>query len=134
MQMTYPNNANQYLPGTIQIASALEITAITQAKNAVITTTEDPVSQENTYIPGQLIKLNIPFGYGMQQANGLTVQITDVSGSDFTVDMDSTNFDPFSVPSSGTKPASLGPYGSRNLSYSNTTNQLAFQSLNNRGN
>lgn len=132
--MTYPNNANQYLPGTIQIASALEITAITQTNPAVITVTEDSITQSNTYIAGQLVNLNIPFGYGMQQANGLTVQILNVSGSNITVNMNSTNFDPFSVPSSGTSPASLGPSGSRNLQYSNLTNQIAFQSLNNEGN
>jgi hypothetical protein len=112
----------------------LEITAITKAYPAVITISADPVTQVNTYIAGQLVRLNIPFGYGMQQANGQTVKILGVSGSDFSVDMDSRNFDSFSVPVSGTKPASLGPAGSNNLSYSNLTNRIAFQSLNNEGN
>ena len=129
-----PNNSNTYLPGTITIPSALEITAITQSFPMVITTTMNE-AQVNTYIPGQLVRLFIPNSYGMQQANGLTGQITDVTGSDITVNIDSTLFDSFSVPAGNAEqPASLSPSGSRNLEYSNTTNKVAFQSLNNRGN
>lgn len=129
-----PNNANTFLPGTIQIPSSLEIIAITQEFPMMITINVNPTTASNTYQAKQLVKLNIPFDYGMQQANGLICQILFVSGSDFFVDIDSTNFDPFSVPVSGQKPASLAPYGSQNLEYNNTTNKVPFQSLNNRGN
>lgn len=129
-----PNNANYYLPPVIAIPSALEIIAITQANPMVITTTMNS-DQVNTYIPGQLVKLMIPNSYGMQQANGLTVKIISVSGSLLTVNIDSSGFDPFSVPISiAEQPASLSPSGSRNLEYNNTTSQVAFQSLNNIGN
>lgn len=126
--------ANPYLVGTIQIPSTLEITAITQAYPAVATVSVDDETASNTYQQGQLVKLTIPFGYGMQQANGLVVKVIGVSDSEVTLEMDTRAFDAFSVPASGEKPASMAPYGSRNLQYSNDTNRISFQSLNNRGN
>lgn len=133
-KMTNPNNANVYLPGTIQIPSALQITAITQSNPMVLTFSINPVTEAETYIPGQLVRLNIPYGYGMQQANGLIGQILNISGSTMTLYINSTQFDPFSVPSTGTMPATLSPAGSRNLLFNNFTNQVPFQSLNNIGN
>ncbi len=132
--MTYPNNANQYLPNVIQIPSALEITAITQASPAVVTVSANPIIQADTYIPGQLVRMNLPYGYGMQQLAGMTVLIIAVSPTTLTLYVNTTNYDPFIIPSSGIKPASLSPAGSQNLSYSNSTNQIGFQSLNNIGN
>ena len=95
--MTVPNNANTYLPGTIQIPSALLITAITQDFPAVITAEVDDVTASNTYIAGQQITLTIPFEYGMQQANGLTVKILSIDDLDFYVDMNSRSFDAFKI-------------------------------------
>ena len=133
--MTVLNNANQYLPGVIAIPSALQITAITQAYPMVLTVTTDPVTASNTYIAGQVVRLNIPITYGMWQANGLTGEVLANTGTLITLNIDTTNFDAFSVPgSTAEKPASLSPAGSRNLQYSNQTNQVGFQSLNNVGN
>ncbi|HEU5289150.1 MAG TPA: hypothetical protein VFU05_00820 [Cyclobacteriaceae bacterium] len=132
--MTAVNNANVYLPGTIQIASSLLITAITNDIIAVITVEVDDVTAYNSYIPGQMILLTIPFEYGMQQANGKTVKILSVDELNFYVDMNSINFDPFVMPGSPSQPASLAPSGSNNLAFSNETNKIAFQSLNNEGN
>lgn len=132
--MTVPNDANTYLPGTIQTPSALEITAITQAKPMVVTVTIDAQTASNTYIAGQLVKLTIPFDYGMQQANNNIYKVLSNDGENISLDVDSRGFDAFSVPSSGLMPATVAPYGSRNLAYSNSTNTLAFQSLNNEGN
>ena|SRR5574338_122113 len=132
--MTYPNNSNVYLPGTIQVPSTLQITAITRAYPAVMTVSVNSTTAENTYIAGQLLKLTIPFNYGMQQANGQTVQILDVSGNDITIDLNTTQFDAFSVPGSGEMPASAAPAGSRNLQFSNSTYYVPFQSFNNTGN
>jgi hypothetical protein len=132
--MTVANNANTYLPGTIQIPSSLLITAITKDIIARITVEVDPITASNTYIPGQAVLLTIPFQYGMQQANEKTVKILNVDGLNFYVDMNSVSFDPFVVPMNATQPASLSPSGSNNLEYSNGTNQIAFQSLNNIGN
>lgn len=132
--MTVPNNANVYLPGTVQIPSSLLITAITKDINAMITAEVDDVTASNTYIAGQLITLTIPFEYGMQQANKKTVKILLVDDLNFYVDMNSVNFDPFVMPMNPIQVASFAPAGSNNLAYSNDTNQIAFQSLNNIGN
>lgn len=125
---------NPFLDPVIQIPSTLEITAITKAFPMVVTVSVNSETASNDYIPNQRVKLVIPYGYGMQQANGLIATIQEISGSDITLDVDSRNFDTFSEPASGPKPASLAPYGSRNLSFNNTTRKLAFQSLNNDGN
>ena len=100
----------------------------------VITVNVDDVTESNVYIPGMLVKLLVPVSYQMIQANGLTGQILSVSGSDISVDIDSRGFDIFVIPSNNQIPASLAPAGSRNLQYNNTTRNVPFQSLNNRGN
>lgn len=132
--MTFTLTSNVYLPPVIQIPSSLEITAISNSNPMVITVSAMPANQVNTYIPGMLIKLTIPVNYGMWQAQGLKPQITAVTGNNLTVNVDSSQFDPFVVPPSGEQPASLAPSGSRNLAYSNSTSQIGFQSLNNIGN
>ncbi len=127
---------NQYLPGVIAIPSSLLVTAITRAYPMVITVQIGNDSTEaNTYIVGMCVKLFIPKSYGMYQANGLTGTILEINGSNFTIDLNSTYFDAFSVPAGSVeKPASLSPNGSRNLQYSNRTRKVPFQSLNNIGN
>lgn len=132
--MTYPNNSNQFLPGTVQIPSALEITAITNSYPMVITVLVDLTIARNTYISGQLLRLNIPHDYGMSQANGLVAKVISNIGNNITVDVDSSSFDIFAVPVGGEQPASVAPAGSRNLIYGNSTNQVPFQSLNSQGN
>lgn len=125
---------NAYLPPVITIPSALEIIAISQSLPMSITTSADS-DQMNVYIPGQTIRLTVPFNYGMYQANGLMGQIQSVTAPSMTVNIDSSGFDPFVVPSSGEQPASLAPAGSQNLQYMNGTNfSVPFQSLNNIGN
>lgn len=133
--MTVPNDANTYLPGVIQIPSSIVITAITQAFPMVVTVSLQPLTEANTYQAGQLVKLTVPVTYNMIQANGLVGQILSVSGSDLTLDIDSTLFDSFVIPSGNViQPASLAPNGSRNLTLNNQTLQVPFQSLNNIGN
>jgi len=128
-----PNDANTYLSPVVQIPSALEITDISKSNPMVISTSANS-DQMDTYIAGQQIKLTVPANYGMFQANGLNALITEVNGSDITVNVDSTLFDTFVIPSTYISGASLAPSGSRNLQFNNTTNQVPFQSLNNRGN
>lgn len=128
-------SVNQYLPGVIQIPSALTITAITQSFPMVITISVNPVTEANTYQSGQVVRLNIPRTYGMMQADGLQAQILGVNGSNISLAIDSTHFDPFAVPGPNQEqPATLAPSGSRNLQYNNTTTRVPFQSFNNRGN
>lgn len=125
---------NQYLPGVIQIPSTLLITGITQSSPMVITFTV-PSSGADTYILGQLVRLTVPKTWGMYQANGLIGKIISLGASTMTLNIDSSQFDPFIYnPTSSETPASLAPAGSQNLQFNNTTNQVPFQSLNNIGN
>jgi len=129
------SNNNTYLPGVIAIPSSLEITAITNSYPAVLSVSVDPVTESNSYIAGQLVKLNIPVTYGMFQANGLTVQILAVDGQDLTLDLNTSQFDVFTMPPQGQLgPASIAPSGSKNLQLDNDTSSVPFQSLNNIGN
>ena len=127
---------NQYLPGVITIPSSLVITAITQSSPMVITLDiANTTSEVNTYIVGMAVRLFVPTTYKMYQANNLVGTITAINGLDFTLNLDSSLFDAFVVPSGNTtQPASIAPYGSRNLEYNNFTKNLPFQSLNNLGN
>jgi hypothetical protein len=127
---------NRYLPGVIQIPSSLLITAATTSYPMVITVAVGNASSEfNTYIVGMNVKMTVPKSYGMFQANNLVGTILEISGSDFSLNIDSSLFDIFSIPSGNVQaPASIAPFGSKNLEYNNTTNQVPFQSLNNRGN
>ncbi len=130
-----PNNANMYLPGVIAIPSSMNITAITNDYPMVVTVIVNPITESNTYIPGQLVRLTVPRTYGMFQANGLVGQILAINNLDFSLNIDSRQFDIFSVPSGNKEqPASLAPSGSRNLEYNNSTSKVPFQSLNNIGN
>lgn len=128
-----PNNSNVYLPGVIQIPSALEVVNITRSNPMVMTVTEDPVNQSNSFQEGQLVRISIPFERGMQQANGLTARILFVDDNDLFLEVNSTNFDPF-ISGGDSQTASISPAGARNLSFSNITNNVPFQSLNNVGN
>lgn len=130
--------ANQYLPGVNTVPNSLVITAITKANPMVVTTTlvnTAPNPRVNTYKTGMNVKLYVPRPYGMYQANGLIGTIIALNGNDFTLSLDSSLFDTFSVPITVVEsPASLSPFGSRNLEYDNTTNAVPFHNLNNIGN
>lgn len=134
--MTVPNDANTYLPGTIQVPSSLVITGITNSYPMIVTIEVNEVTESNSFIPGMVISLNVPITYKMFQANGLQGEILRVNGNDLYLDIDSRTFDVFSIPLSGQlQPASLSPSGSRNLEYNNNTaNFVPFHSLNNLGN
>jgi|SRR5271166_1840037 len=128
---------NQLLTPVIQIPSALNITAITQSLPMVITVTPgNGATQVNDYIVGMAVRLNVPQSYGMFQANNLVGTITAISGSNFTLNLDSSQFDPFVAPmGNAEQPATIAPNGSRNLQYTNGTSlNVPFQSFNNIGN
>ena len=127
---------NQYLQPVIQIPSSLLITSISQSCPMVVGVAIQNASTEaNTYIVGMAVKLTVPQSYKMYQANGLIGTITAINGSSFTLNLDSSQFDAFVVPSGNVEqPATIAPNGSRNLQYNNQTGVVPFQSLNNIGN
>jgi len=68
------------------------IDAITNSFPAQVTTSFD-----HDYATGDIVRLNIPRWFGMVRANKLVGKIT-VTGTDtFTIDVDTTNFNPFAI-------------------------------------
>ena len=77
---------------TFQRARRL-ISAITQAAHAQVTTSFD-----HDYETGDIVRLYVPDGFGMTQADKLQGKIT-VTGTDtFTIDVDTRAFDVFVIP------------------------------------
>ncbi len=129
---------NQYLPGVNTTPNSLVIAGITNSTAMVVTASlvnNAPNPRVNTYRSGMNVRLYVPRNYGMYQANGLVGNILAINDNDFYLDIDSSLFDVFSVPASQVgSPASLSPYGSRNLEFDNTTNNVPFKNLDNIGN
>lgn len=70
------------------------ISAITNANPAVVTTTFN-----HLYISGTIVRLDIPFACGMQQANQQYAPINVLSPTTFSIAIDTTHYDTFSIPS-----------------------------------
>jgi len=83
-----------------------QITAITNSLPAVITT-----SFNHNYYDGLVVRLDIPPGYGMQQANTLFGTVTRINGTQFSLPIDTTHFDPFVVPVVALQGAQAVPMG-----------------------
>lgn len=98
MPITTPNYYSVPFP-TFQRAMR-NVLSITQAENAVITTTYDGISPANhDYANGLIIRVMVPHGFGMEQINKKLGIVTVINDTQFSVDIDSTNFDAFLVPS-----------------------------------
>ena len=69
------------------------ISAITNANPATVTTSFD-----HDYITGLVVRLLFPEGYGMVEANEAQGLITVTGATTFTIDIDTTLFEPFTVP------------------------------------
>lgn len=92
-----------------------DITAITQAQQATITTSED-----HGFIVGNQIQCFIPPQYGMRQLNNLKGYVTAVPASDqITVSINTSTFDSFVVPTVPTfvviDPAQVSGIGDSNF-------------------
>lgn len=70
------------------------ISEITNANPAVVTTYID-----HQYITGTIVRLIVPPGFGMLQANQLTGAIIVLTHNTFSINIDTTNFDIFILPS-----------------------------------
>jgi hypothetical protein len=71
------------------------IEAISQSNPVSVTTTF-----AHGYISGTIVRLDIPSIDGMPQINQMTGTITVTGASTFTMPIDSTKFQPFSIPTS----------------------------------
>jgi hypothetical protein len=103
------------------------VTGITQAIPAVVT-----CSTDHNLTTGQIVRLNIPKAYGMQDLNNRLVQITDLSTTTFsiqerqvpeTVNIDSRSFQAFTNAGTGT-PAAFVAVGSGPTPLLNTSAQI----------
>lgn len=124
---------NIFLPPSPVVPGMLLISAITNSNPMVVTIIN---SIYNTYVVGQKVCLTVPPAYGMFQANELTATIIAISGNNFSLDVNSSSFDLFSIPAPSfppvSRPASLSPAGSKNIY---ETALEPFHSLNgNQGN
>ncbi len=100
----------------------LYITNISQATQAVVSTSVDP---SNYYAVGMKIHFSVPFSFGMTQINQLTGKIlavnavsatSNIGAYNLTVEIDSSAFTAFAFPASTSSPtatlfATLGPAG-----------------------
>ena len=89
------------------------IASITQANPMVVTTDEDHI-----YVAGMIVRFLIPTAFGMVELNKLEGQVISLTNDTLTIDIDSTNFTPFTYPSPlpsaytnpSVMPNSSGPY------------------------
>ncbi len=93
----------------------LYVTAISQATQAVVTTSVDPSLY---YVVGMKVHFSVPYSFGMTQMNQLTGKILSVDAANyqFTVDIDSSAFSAFAFPASTASPtaqlfATVAPAG-----------------------
>jgi hypothetical protein len=98
MPITTPNYYAVPFP-TFQRAMR-NILSIDQGEVTTITTTYDGVNPGNhDYANGLIVRVLIPSGFGMEQIDKKIGIVTVINDTQFFVDINSTNFDPFVVPS-----------------------------------
>lgn len=123
---------NIYLPPTQVIPKRLSLVAITNSNPCVVT-----VLESNSYIVGQSFHFSVPPSYGMVEIDQMTGNILAISGLNFSISINTTQFSPFVMPGVGItieRPATVSPAGSNNLQFNNLTNDVPFHNLNNTGN
>jgi hypothetical protein len=78
------------------------VTAITQSNPASVTT-----SFAHNYNSGNILRIDIPPGYGMQQINQQTGAIVVTSATTFNIAINSTNYDALTTPTTYREMAQL---------------------------
>lgn len=93
------SNSVIYYPGysQVQVQENLRIQTIASVSNSdpMILNTILP----NDYVPGMTVTFLIPGMFKMIQLNNLEAQVLAVSGTQLTININSTNFTPFAYPS-----------------------------------
>ncbi len=98
------------------------ISNITNANPGVVTTTF-----AHQYKDLLIVRLDIPQGFGMQQANQLTGTVSVLSPTTFAISIDTTNFQPWSVPANwplDKQLAQVVPVGEENRTLENATRNV----------
>lgn len=96
-----------------------EITAITNADPAQVST-----SFAHDYLSGLVVRLYIPEGFGMEQANELTGTITVTGASTFLIDINTIGMDAFAVPAGNLQLALVVPVGEINSQLNQATKNV----------
>jgi len=98
--MPIPNTPNYYAVEFPTFQRAMRnILSITQSESALITTTFDGINPgDHQYSTGLIVRLRVPYGFGMVQVDELYGPITVVSDTQFTMPIDTTDVDAFVVP------------------------------------
>lgn len=92
--MAYPAYAACFVyPNPIYRPGRTLILSITNANPAVVTTT-----LPHHYLTGAIVRLDIPPADGMPQASGNTYEIIVLSPTTFSINDDSTLWQPFIIP------------------------------------
>lgn len=109
--------AKQVLYPEIWIPFAVQITNITQAASAVITTAMD-----HGFVVGQVVTIQLPELFGMVEIDGLQANVTAITANTITVDINSTGFTAFAYPTSadfamGTDVPTVYPVGDTNFGF-----------------
>lgn len=79
------------------------VTNVTAANPAVITT-----STNHGYLPGEQVRLLVPAGWGMVEANNKLVRVVSVTANTITTDLDTSGgFTTFAYPTSATAAAGI---------------------------
>jgi len=80
--------------------AVINILSISNTNPAVVVTTYDGITAAaNDYINGLIVRIVVPEWFGMQQINDRKGIITIISPTSFSITIDATNFDSFSIPS-----------------------------------
>ena len=85
------------------------IAAITQANPVVITTTTN-----HGYIDGEIVRLEIPLEYGIQEIDGLFGTVTVLTPTTFSLTIDSSIFSVFNAAVTGPQEPQTIPIGEIN--------------------
>lgn len=104
------------------------ISSITQANPCVVTT-----STEHNLTTGQIVRMHVPINFGMCELNNGSFSVTVLSDTTFSlqitqvppsINVDSTHFPPFTIPSNPKFTAEVLPIGSGPTPIRNTIPQL----------
>lgn len=98
--MPAPTGTNYYaVPFPTFQRAMRNIYSITQSYPALLTTTLNGIEPgAHQYATGLIVRLVFPAGTGMVQADGLMAPITVINSTQFTMPIDTTNFDAFVQP------------------------------------
>lgn len=113
MAYTIAVTDNFYLPKRSQISS------ITRALDAVITTTTD-----HDLISGEIVRIVVPQSYGMPQIDNQIGTITVINDTSFMIDIDTVEYDAFIVPSNVKQFAQVVP-----IAEINSTTRAAVRNI-----